>query len=103
MKKSVLAMIFAFKSSKTPHGSLPRPRHAYHSIGSLSASVADWIKESAEVANRSVRRPSGPSDPLELPPRQFAVLGGAGVEGGGRLEEEDVDLFLGHGPVLDAA
>ena len=27
----------------------------------------------------------------------------AGVEGGGRLEEEDVDLLIGDGAVLDAA
>ena len=49
-----------------------------------------------------VRLPDAPSDPLEFPPRPL-VLDVAGVERGGRLEEEDANLFVRDGAVLDAS
>src|SRR5262245_59447243 len=42
------------------------------------------------------------SDPLQLLDRPL-VADVSRVQGRGGLEEEDVDLLLGHGPVLDAA
>lgn len=54
------------------------------------------------VATAALPPTGAASDLLQLVEREF-VLDVAGVERRRRLEEEDVDLVVGHRPVLDAA